>query len=100
MVRLLIAMLGAVVPLLADAECTVDPPKTLLTLTPEHMAVRNALFLRLCTSAGPELVDVTDPALVGRIVFPHGLEPSENLYPRALKTPVLVAFLVDTDGTV
>jgi TonB family protein len=107
MVRLLIAILGAVLPVRANAECTIDPARMNFSLSSESLAIRNTMFLQLCASAGGELVDITDPTLVGRLEWnPRSLSlPHGDYYPtdakrRGWQGTVVLAILVDVDGSV
>jgi TonB family protein len=98
--RLLITILVAVLPLRGYGECASDPARIKLALPPEALAIRNALFSQLCADGSGELVDVTDPTLAGRLDPPGGLELS-NRDPntKGLRGTVLLAFLVDVDGS-
>ena len=107
MVRLLIAILGAVLPVRANAECTIDPARMTFSLSSESLVIRNTMFLQICGSAGGELVDITDPTLVGRLEWnPRSLSlPHGDYYPTEAKRQrwqgtVVLAILVDVDGSV
>jgi TonB family protein len=88
-------------PLPAAAECSPDQAQIKLALAPESLSIRNELFLRLCERSNGELVDVTDPTVAGRLTQPKDivlLNRSGN--PRELNGNLLLAFMVDLDGTV
>jgi len=87
-------------PFDAAAECSSDEANIKLALPPEPLAIRNALFARLCENSHGELVDITDPRLAGRLTKPKGIvlidDRSGN--PGALNGNLLLGFMVDLDG--
>jgi TonB family protein len=101
MLRFLIVLLCALLPLLANAECTIDPARMKFSLSSDALAIRNTLFLQLCGDCDRALVDLTDPTLIGRLEPPRFL-PSRTSFvnPPYLQGTVVLAFLVDIDGSV
>src|SRR5689334_18999844 len=98
--RLFAIVVPLALPLHAKSECSTDQAQIKLALAPEPLSVRNALFSRLCASSNGELVDITDPALAGRLTKPQDIiflhERSGN--PGELNGDLLLAFMVDLDG--
>jgi TonB-like protein len=94
-------VLTLALPLPAAAECSPDRAQIKLALTPESLSIRNELFLRLCERSNGELVDVTDPTVAGRLTKPKDIVFLNNRSgnPRELNGNLLLAFMVDLDGT-
>ena len=88
-------------PLPAAAACSPDQAQIKLALAPESLSIRNELFLRLCERSNGGLVDVTDPTVAGRLAKPKDIVFLNNRSgnPRELKGNLLLAFMVDLDGT-
>jgi len=85
----------------SQADCSLDRAQIKLALAPEGLAVRNALFTRLCEGANGELVDMTDPTLADRLTKPQNIVILHNRSgnPGELNGDLLLAFMVDLDGT-
>jgi len=88
-------------PLSSQADCSSDQAQIKVALAPEPLAIRNALFTRLCEGAKGELVDITDPRLAGRLTPPKDVVLLDNHSgnPGELNGNLLLAFMVDLDGT-
>lgn len=105
--RPLLLRLFAMILLLAQslqskADCTVDQAQIKLALAPESLSIRNELFSRLCERSNGELVDMTDPTLAGRLTDPKNVVLFDNRSgnPGELNGNLLLAFMVDLDGSV
>jgi hypothetical protein len=92
-------------PAMSHADCAHDNAQIKQVLPGPALAARNVLFKELCAN-GASLIDVTDPGLSARFV-PASFEKDNILqfydgvdYPRELKTTLLLAFLIDVDGSV
>jgi len=98
---LLAMVLPLALPLAAAAECSPDQAQIKLALTPQSLSIRNELFSRLCERSNGELVDVTDPTVAGRLTKPKDIVFLNNRSgnPRELNGNLLLAFMVDLDGT-
>ena len=98
---LLAMVLPLALPLAAAAECSPDQAQIKLALTPQSLSIRNELFSRLCERSNGELVDVTDPTVAGRLAKPKDIVFLNNRSgnPRELNGNLLLAFMVDLDGT-
>jgi len=94
-------VLPLALPLPAAAECSPDQAQIKLALTPQSLSIRNELFSRLCERSNGELVDVTDPTVAGRLTKPKDIVFLNNRSgnPRELNGNLLLAFMVDLDGT-
>jgi len=88
-------------PLQAAAACSPDQAQIKLALTPQSLSIRNELFSRLCERSNGELVDVTDPTVAGRLTQPKDtvLLNNRSGNPGELNGNLLLAFMVDLDGT-
>lgn len=105
MTRLPWLILALLLPAMSHADCRNDNAQIKQVLQGPALAARNALFKELCAN-GASLIDVTDPGLGARFV-PASFEKENILqfydgvdYPRDLKTTLLLAFLIDVDGSV
>jgi len=94
-------VLPLALPLAAAAECSPDQAQIKLALTPQSLSIRNELFSRLCERSNGELVDVTDPTVAGRLTQPKDtvLLNNRSGNPQELNGNLLLAFMVDLDGT-
>jgi len=94
-------VLPLALPPAAAAECSPDQAQIKLALTPQSLSIRNELFSRLCERSNGELVDVTDPTVAGRLTKPKDIVFLNNRSgnPRELNGNLLLAFMVDLDGT-
>jgi TonB family protein len=100
MFRLIIVMLGVLAPLCANGECGPDNAQIKLGLSPEALAVRNALLWQLCADGKGAVVDVTDKTLTGRFTPPRHMtfgDPFMN--PHGFVGHLLMMFVVDVDGS-
>ena len=110
--RFVVALLVAGAPALVHADCATDAARmkaqNTLSLPVGAIEARSALFLRLCERSGGTLVDGTNPALAGRFEPPDGPKNvlmTDMEYPSwakkmHLEGTVVLAFLVDVDGSV
>ncbi len=105
MTRLLWLLLALSLPAMSRADCRNDDAKIKQVLQGPALAARNALFKQLCAN-GASLIDITDAGLGAHFV-PASFEKDNLLqfydgvdYPRDLKTTLLLAFLIDVDGSV
>jgi TonB family protein len=100
MFRLLV-ILSLLAPLCASGECLPDNARIKLGLSPEALAVRNALLSQLCGDGKGMVVDVTDTTLAGRFTRPSQMTGSDrDMNPRSLVGHLLLMFVVDVDGSI
>jgi hypothetical protein len=101
MFRLFIVMLGVLTPLCASGECGPDNAQIKLGLSPEALAVRNALLSQLCTDGKGTIVDITDTTLTGRFTPPHQMKLSDRDFnPDSFLGHLILMFVVDVDGSI
>ena len=91
-------VLCASLPLRAYGDCANDSAQIKLALPPEALSIRNVLFAQLCGNG--ELFDITDPTLAGRLAGPRDIVPPAMWDPRGMRGKLLVAFAVETNGSV
>ena len=111
MTRFCAYLLFAALPICvaASADCNIDPARVGKNLSPSALAVRNTLFVKLCSITGGSVVDITDPTLRGRLLPPNDLQAppkkdmgryyTEDDRRSGRQGRVLLAMLVETDGS-
>src|SRR3569833_3360991 len=72
MYRSLVGILCLALTVRAHADCENDSAQIRLALTPEALAVRDALHSQLCTSG--EVYDLTDPGMKERLTEPRDIQ--------------------------
>jgi hypothetical protein len=94
-------MLGVLTPLCASGECGPDNAQIKLGLSPEALAVRNALLSQLCPDGKGTIVDITDTTLTGRFTPPRHMNLSaRDFNPDGLMGHLILMFVVDVDGSI
>ena len=103
MPRLAALIMVVLLPAVSYGDCIADHASIKTALSGESLSARNELFLKLCQSLTGEFVDVTDPALEKRFQSPWrkgNITTTFEHYPHDLKASIIVAYLVDLDGSV
>ena len=97
--RLFLLLLCVAVPWYAHANCANDTAQIKLALPPDSLAIRNALFAKLCESG--DLLDDTDPDLAGKLTHPRDfVMAGGGLDSEGVRGKGLFAFEVDREGSI
>jgi TonB family protein len=105
--RAILSMLVALgsLPIQGMAECSIDPNHVVFPYSKAALAARNAFFESTCIASNGNLIDLTDPALTGRIEMPS--KPvrvsTEEVYPldarrMGYKGKPVVAYVLEPSG--
>ena len=86
---------------LAWGQCEISPTVEARTTTAEALAIRNALFQKLCRDSGGALLDGDDKLVHARLVWPFLMRPQNiaSIGPPANGSAV-VAYIISPDGVV
>jgi TonB family protein len=103
-----IALLGAFwICGVVHADCSIAPDHFVFRYSDEALVVRNAFFASQCAGSTTDLVDATDPTLVGRLQLPSKAvrHVTSDFYPgeerrRHHEGSAVIATVVETDGSV
>jgi len=98
MYRSLVGILCLALTVRAHADCENDSAQIRLALTPEALAVRDALHSQLCTSG--EVYDLTDPGMKERLTEPRDIQGFSVVDADGIRGNLLLAFAVDPSGSI
>lgn len=89
------------------ADCSIAPDHFVFRYSDDALVRRNAFFAFQCVGSNTDLVDATDPSLVGRLQLPSKAvrHVTRDIYPdqekrRHHEGSAVIATVVETDGSV